>query len=235
MKDSFKELLGKAWGKTKEAFTPRKPKLATVFKLIALILVLGVLFLMSFVIISTAIVEAQSPDVLAVDATPSEKAEYIIVFGALVRADGTLSDMLRDRVETGVRLYKAGVAPKILMSGDSENDDYDETTAMKKYAVEQGVPEEDVICDPYGLSTYDSVWRAKNIYKIESAVLVTQEYHLYRALYISDKLGVKTVGASADLDTYRGQFMRDLREIAARVKDFFLVQTDGIPKYTENK
>lgn len=229
----MKEALSEFWIKTKEAFTPRRPKRSTAIKFIAFLLGLCVLFGLSVIIISAAVKGSQKEKALAVGNTPTAKADYIIVFGALVRQDGTLSDMLRDRVETGVRLYKEGAADKILMTGDSENADYDETTAMKKYAVEQGVPEEDIVCDPYGLSTYDSLWRVKNVYKIEKAVLVTQEYHLYRALYIAEKLGISSVGVSADLDRYRNQFMRDIREIAARAKDFFLVETNGIPKYTE--
>ena len=229
----MKETLSRFLAKTKEAFTPHRPKRSTVIKILTFLLGLCVLFGLSVVIISAAVAGSQKENTLAVGNTPTAKADYIIVFGALVRQDGTLSDMLRDRVETGVRLYKEGAADKILMTGDSENADYDETTAMKEYAVEQGVPKEDIICDPYGLSTYDSVWRAKNVYNIKKAVLVTQVYHIYRALYISEKLGISAVGVSADLDTYRNQFMRDIREIAARAKDFFLVETKGIAKYTQ--
>ncbi len=232
---TLKELFLSVIDKIREAFTPRRPTRATVIKSVSFLVGLCVLFGLSVVIISASVVASQKNDVLAVGETPSAKADCIIVFGALVRADGTLSDMLRDRVEVGIRLYKEGVAEKLLMSGDSENDDYDETSAMKKYAVEQGVPEADIICDPYGLSTYDSVWRAKNVYGLKNAVLVTQKYHLYRALYISEKLGLSAIGAAADLDTYRNQLMRDVREIAARAKDFFLIMTDGSPKYTENK
>ena len=163
----------------------------------------------------------------------SEKipADCVLVFGALVRADGTLSDMLADRVITGVELYKKGLAEKIIMSGDSENEDYDETGAMKRFAMELGVPEEDIICDRYGLSTYDSVWRAKNVYGMKTLLLVTQEYHLYRALYICEKLSVSAKGVGADLNTYGGQLGRDIREIAARAKDFFFVLTKAEPSY----
>ncbi len=222
------------WSKTREAFTLRRPKKVTVIKLICFIAALCLIFASSVFIISLSLVASQRGAVLAVGATPEDQnAECIIVFGALVRADGSLSDMLRDRVETGVRLYFEGVADKIVMSGDSENDGYDEVGAMKKYAVEKGVPEEDVICDPYGLSTYDSVWRAKNVYGFKRVVLVTQEYHLYRALYIGEKLSLDAVGVSADLDSYAGQLIRDIREVAARAKDFFQVQMNGTPKYGE--
>jgi vancomycin permeability regulator SanA len=97
--------------------------------------------------------------------------------------------------------------------------------------MELGVPEEAIICDPYGLSTYESVWRSKNVYGVKSAVIVSQKYHLYRGLYICEKLGVEALGAPADLNTYGGQTLRDIREIAARFKDFFLVLLGGTPKY----
>ena len=220
--------------KTKEAFTPRKPRKATVIKLLCFIAALCLLLGLSAFVLSEAIAASQRELVYGVGETPKfEGAECILVFGAKVKADGTLSDMLNDRVETGVRLYFDGVAEKIVMSGDSENADYDEVRAMKAYAIALGVPEEDIICDGYGLSTFDSIWRAKNVYGFKRVVLVTQEYHLYRALYIGDKLGVEAVGVSADIRTYRGQFLRDLREVAARDKDFFQLLVGGNAEYTE--
>lgn len=234
MKASFTDLLKEFWVRTKTAFTPRKPKRSDIFRSIIFIGLILLMIALSAFVISAAIVSSQRSDVFVTEYAPENgNADCILVFGALVRDDGTLSDMLRDRVTTGVRLYKAGAADKIIMSGDSEFDGYDETGAMKRYAMESGVPEKDIICDPYGLSTYDSIWRAKNVYGMKNVLLVTQEYHLYRALYISDKLGLDAIGCSADLDTYSGQLIRDIREIAARAKDFFLVQTGGTPKYTE--
>lgn len=232
MKKALTEIFGSFWEKTKEAFTPRKPQKKTWIKLAAFVILLALVFCASVVTLSGAVCAAYAVDIVSVGKTPeTDGADCILVFGALVRADGTLSDMLRDRVETGVRLYFEGVADKILMSGDSENEDYDETGAMREYAIGLGVPAEDILCDPYGLSTYDSVWRAKNVYGFDSAVLVSQEYHLYRGLFISDRLALDAIGVSADLETYRGQLMRDIREVAARAKDFFLTLTGGLPKY----
>ena len=234
MKQETKKFFLDIKNKIKEAFTPRKPKRATVIKLLCFIAALCLLALSSPFIISGSIALSQKDRVHAVDETPaSADFDYIVVFGAKVKADGTLSDMLSDRVETGVRLYFEGVADKILMSGDSEESDYDEVRAMKNYAVELGVPEEDIVLDGYGLSTYDSVIRAKEVYGAKRLVLVTQEYHLYRALYISDKLGVEALGVSADIRTYRGQIARDVREVLARVKDFYMILIDAEAQYGE--
>lgn len=149
-----------------------------------------------------------------------EDVDCIIVLGCQVKADGSLSKMLRDRLIRGVELYKAGAAPKLLMSGDHGRVDYDEVAAMKGYATDNGVPSEDVFMDHAGFSTYETVWRAKKIFGADKVIIVTQEYHLYRALYIADKLGIEAYGVSADLNTYGGQYIRDFREILARNKDF---------------
>ena len=157
-----------------------------------------------------------SPD----EASALEDVDCIIVLGCQVKADGSLSKMLRDRLITGVELYKRGAAPKLLMSGDHGREDYDEVAAMKGYAIENGIPSEDVFMDHAGFSTYETVWRAKEIFGADKVIIVTQEYHLYRALYIADKLGVEAYGVAADLSAYGGQYIRDFREILARNKDF---------------
>ena len=160
-------------------------------------------------------------DILSPDeASALEDVDCIIVLGCQVKADGSLSKMLRDRLITGVELYKRGAAPKLLMSGDHGREDYDEVAAMKSYAIENGVPSEDVFMDHAGFSTYETVWRAKEIFGADKVIIVTQEYHLYRALYIADKLGIEAYGVAADLNTYGGQYIRDFREILARNKDF---------------
>ena len=160
------------------------------------------------------IVSADSGDVMGADA--------ILVLGAGIKKDGSPSDMLADRIKVGVSLYEAGASDVLLMSGDGARKGYDETATMKRVAVEAGVPESNVVCDTLGLSTYESILRARDEYGAKRIVIVTQEYHLYRALYIADRLGVSAVGVSADLRPYRGQTYRELREILARVKDFMM-------------
>ena len=166
-------------------------------------------------------------------AEPEEagKADCIIVLGCLVKADNSLSDMLRDRLDRAIELYKSGAAPKIIMSGDHGREDYDEVNAMKKYAVENGVPSEDVFMNHAGFSTYETVYRAKAVFQAEKVIIVTQKYHLYRAVYIAEKLGLQVRGVASDYHVYAGQKMRDVREILARCKDFASVVLRPEPTY----
>ena len=145
--------------------------------------------------------------------------ECIMVLGAAVRPDGTPCKMLRDRLDLGIALYKQGVAPKLLFSGDNGQVVYNEVNAMRKYAVNAGVPEEDIFLDHAGFSTYESVYRAKAIFDVDSMVVVTQKYHLYRTLYGCRRMGVAALGAAAK-DTNKGQEVREVREVLARDKDF---------------
>lgn len=158
-------------------------------------------------------------------------ADCILVLGCGVKPDGRPSDMLYDRIKRGVELYKKGAAPKILMSGDHGRKDYDEVNVMKKYALNMGVPEEDIFMDHAGFSTYESLYRAKKIFQADNVILVTQKYHLYRGLYIAEKLGINALGIGADYHVYAGQRGRDLREFLARVKDFFICIIKPLPKY----
>lgn len=156
--------------------------------------------------------------------TPEQAGEFdadcILVLGCLVREDGSPSNMLHDRLQCGVELYQAGASGKILMSGDHGQESYDEVNAMKRFALEAGVPSEDVFMDHAGFSTYESIYRAKEIFGAKKVIIVTQKYHLYRALYIAKSLGLEAVGVAADSRSYTNQIYRELREILARNKDF---------------
>ncbi|MBQ4031486.1 MAG: YdcF family protein [Bacilli bacterium] len=157
--------------------------------------------------------------------------DCIIILGAGVRKDGTPSPMLRDRLDAGIELYKRGVAPKIIMTGDHGQNRYDEVTAMKQYAINKGVPSEDIFMDHAGFSTYDSMFREKEVFEVKKAVIVTQKYHMYRALYIANKLGIEARGVPAEDIKYSGQLGRDIREVLARTKDYFKVIIKPNPKY----
>ena len=148
----------------------------------------------------------------------TQEYDCILVLGAGVR-DGSPRPMLQDRLDYAIDLYKNNVAPKLIMSGDHGRKDYDEVNIMKDYAIEKGVPSEDIFMDHAGFSTYESIYRARDIFKAEKMVIVTQEYHLFRALYISNRLGVEAVGYASDPRVYSGQLYRELREILARDKD----------------
>jgi len=153
------------------------------------------------------------------EAADLSDVDCILVLGCLVKSDGNPSDMLNDRLLRGVELYNFGAAPKLLMSGDHGRSDYDEVYAMKTYAMDSGIPSEDVFMDHAGFSTYESIYRARDIFQAKKILIVSQEYHLYRALYIADALGLEAYGVSSDYRSYSGQSMREIREILARIKD----------------
>ncbi len=185
--------------------------------------------------VNALIVSSAKENVItAQEAAELEGVDCIIVLGCLVRSDGTLSDMLCDRVERGIEVYelmaqKSGA--KLLMSGDHGTVEYDEVNAMKQYAIEKGIDSEQIFMDHAGFSTYESIYRAKEIFSAERVVIITQEYHLYRALYIADALGLEAYGVASDQRTYSGQTMRDVREILARNKDFLTSLFKPKPTY----
>jgi vancomycin permeability regulator SanA len=166
----------------------------------------------------------------AQEAAQLEGIDCIIVLGCQVKPNGTPSHMLHDRLQRGVELYQMNAAPKILMSGDHGRVEYNEVATMKQFALDEGVPSEDVFMDHAGFSTYETMYRAKEVFDAHKVIIVTQEYHLYRALYIADKLGLDAYGVSSDYRTYAGQIVRDVREVLARCKDF--VTTIFKPKPT---
>lgn len=190
---------------------------AVIFVVLGIVLLIGI----AAVSLSVYMVKATEKNIFTADTFKNdEKADCILILGAGVKDDKP-KPMLRDRLLAGIELYKSGAAKKIIMSGDHGRADYDEVNVMRAFALEQGVRAEDIFLDHAGFSTYDSVYRAKNIFGAENIIIVSQKYHLYRALYISEKLDVKAAGVSANLNTYGGQLKRDIREIIARDKDFF--------------
>lgn len=159
-----------------------------------------------------------------------EEVDCILVLGAGIWGDKP-SPMLQDRLDTAIKLYKDGVSNKIIMTGDHGTKEYDEVNIMKDYAINQGIPSEDIFMDHAGFSTYESIYRARDIFKVKKMVIVTQEYHLYRALYIANSLGVKSYGVNSDPRKYAGQMYRELREILARNKDFIYGIVKPKPTY----
>ncbi len=164
------------------------------------------------------------------EATELENVDLVIVLGCFVRNDGTPSHMLEDRIDFGVKLYKLGVSEKLLLSGDSRYEGYDEVGTMKRVSVENGVPKEAIITDGYGLSTYDSIKRAKELYDCDNIVIVTQKYHLYRAIYIAEQLGIEAHGVASNPREYSGQVFRDAREVLSRAKDLVFCIIDAEPE-----
>ena len=153
------------------------------------------------------------------DYTKLSNIDCIIVLGAGIW-NNEPSPMLEDRLLEGINLYKNNVSNKIIMSGDHGRAEYDELNIMKNYAIERGVKSEDIFMDHAGFSTYESIYRAKAIFKAKRIVIVTQKYHLYRALYIAKQLDLEAYGVGADPRQYVGATYREIREILARDKDF---------------
>lgn len=149
--------------------------------------------------------------------TEVPQSRAAVVFGAGLLHDGTPSPVLKDRVATAVGLYQAGKVEKILMSGDNRFVDYNEPAAMKEYAISMGVLEDAIVLDYAGRRTYDTCYRAKEIFGLQEAILVTQRYHLPRALFTCQGMGISVNGVAADLRQYHTHSLRfwSLRELPA--------------------
>lgn len=145
--------------------------------------------------------------------------DYILVLGAGIKAKRP-SPMLEDRLKKSINLYQSKVSPKILVSGDQINDDYDEVNVMKNYLLENNIPSQEIISDDLGISTYASVYRAKYIYHAKNIIIVTQKYHLPRSLYIANALNIHAYGIPSNQRKYTNQEKREIREVLARTKDF---------------
>lgn len=153
------------------------------------------------------------------EASKLEDIDCILVLGAGIWGDKP-SPMLEDRLLTGIELYNNNISDKIVMSGDHGQKEYDEVNIMKEYAIEKGIESSNIFMDHAGFSTYESIYRLKEIFKAKKVVIVTQKYHLHRALYIAKQLGLEAYGVNSDPRNYQGQTFREIREILARNKDF---------------
>lgn len=213
--------------KKKRFALPRGLKITLIAILLLGILSVGTLFgidaYVRFSVSDRILTEKQAAQLQDIDC--------IVVLGCKVYDDGTPSAMLEDRLKRSISLYKLGAAPKLLMSGDHGQTSYDEVNAMKQYAVDNGIPSVDVFMDHAGFSTYETMYRAKEVFCAKKILIVTQEYHLYRSLYIAQALGLEAYGVSANYRRYANQSGMDLREILARVKDFGMCIVKPEPTY----
>ena len=188
-------------------------------KIIIIILSLILLSIVGILTVNFYVVLSTKSRIISIDeAKDLTYVDCILVLGAGVYGNKP-RPMLEDRILTGIELYNNGVAKKIIMSGDHGQEDYDEVNVMKSYAIDEGINSSDIFMDHAGFSTYDSIYRLKEIFEVDKVVIVTQEYHLYRALYIAKELEIEAYGVSANLRDYPGQFKREVREILARDKD----------------
>ena len=173
---------------------------------------LGVLYgVMCYSYVQRASVYIQQPD----EVTPAFVA---IVLGAKVQADGQPSAVLRDRLLTAVDLYQQGTVEKILLSGDNGQQEYDEVNGMRVFMLEHGIPPEDLFLDHAGFDTYDSMVRARAVFGVTSAIIVTQRFHGPRAIFLARSQGIEAFGVAADRQQYRGAVQFQLREILASIK-----------------
>lgn len=163
------------------------------------------------------------------------KVDCIMVLGAGLQEDGKPSLVLRDRLERGIELYKQGVSNRLLMTGDHGRSGYDEVAAMKQYAVDAGVPAECIFMDHAGFSTYESMYRARDVFEVKSLAIVTQPYHVYRAVYAARELGMAAYGTPSKETVYRGSWILEWREKLARAKDFVWLIVKPEPTYLGEK
>lgn len=211
--------------------TKGKRILKTLLKIIIILACFGIFCIIAALGVSEYVVKSSEPYILSEkEAGELENIDCILVLGCRVNGE-TPSPMLLDRLKVGARLYSEKAAPKLLMSGDHGRKDYDEVNSMKKYAMEQGIPDEDIFMDHAGFSTYESMYRARDVFAAKRILIVTQSYHLSRAVYIARKLGLEAYGVPSDLQSYTRQVYYDTREILARDKDFIFTVLKPEPTY----
>ena len=199
-------------------------------KVVIIFLVMAVASAIGIFAIDFHVNRVGSKYILSPEKVPESDA--IIVLGAYVYPNGRLSDMLKDRVDTGLELYNNGKGKKLLLSGDHGQTTYDEVNGMKNYVKAKGVKAEDIFMDHAGFSTYETMYRARDVFKAKKVIIVTQEYHLKRAVYLARSLGMDAYGVTSDKQKYRGMAMYKVREILARCKAFSCINvTKPKPKF----
>lgn len=192
---------------------------------------LGIIFCILILLHSNKVVSSYSEGNIFDINDELPQVQAIMILGSRVYANGKMSDILKDRVDTAIRIYKRGDAPKILMSGDNGQETYDEVNTVRTYLIAQGIPAEDIFLDHAGFDTYDSMYRARDIFKVNSLLISTQDFHLPRAIYLAQNLGIEAYGVSADRHEYIGVARSEFREKLARVKAWFNIVLKSQPKY----
>ena len=196
-------------------------------------LILAALLLAAPLLIDRAVVATSEPYLVSEEEAKTLQADCILILGAGVWEGDRPSPVLQDRLRDGIALYESGAAARLLMSGDHGRKEYDEVNVMKAFAMERGVPSSHIFMDHAGFSTYESMYRARDVFKAQRIIIVTQQYHLYRAIYIARALGLDAYGFAVS-DAYTAQIHRQLRnarEMLARVKDFFYCAIKPLPTY----
>ncbi|MBR3818486.1 MAG: YdcF family protein [Clostridia bacterium] len=198
-------------------------------KIIIAVICTGIICSAAVLGINFYVVKSSEKYILDMDKA-GEGYDCVLVLGCGVWGERP-SHMLEDRLLVGIELCKNGASEKLLMSGDHGRDEYDEVNVMKKFATDRGLDSGDVFMDHAGFSTYESMYRARAIFKAKKVLIVTQEYHLYRAIFVARRLGLEAYGVTSDLRDYGGQIFRDIREILARNKDLVYTIFQPEPTY----
>lgn len=178
-----------------------------------------------------AVVLAAGRGIVAFPSGEITHSPVVIVLGASVLRSGQPSDILADRLKVASELYAEGLADKVLVSGDNGQEGYDEVNVMRAYLLDAGVAPDDLFLDHAGFDTYDSVYRARYVFGVTDAIFVTQSYHLPRALFLADAIGIRAQGVSSDLQPYVQQAWFSARESLARVKAVLDVLFSAEPEY----
>lgn len=188
-------------------------------------IIVALLLFCVVIVVNRMVVTSTEDKIVSLDRLDSVDKTYsaIVVLGAGLQKDGSPSHMLEDRLKGAISLYRKGASEIIVLSGDNSGESYDEVTAMERYCLQAGIPSEAILRDEVGFSTYDTVYNTVKKLGYDNIIFVTQEYHLYRALYLADKMGADADGLASDPRTYSGQIVRDIREYLARTKDFFKI------------
>ncbi len=193
----------------------------------ALVVVAGLV-----VLVTNLIIVQSAEGYIAQSPQEAPRAQVAIVLGAKVYSSGIPAPMLKDRLDTGIALYRLGKVDKLLLSGDHGQKTYDEVNTMLDYVVARGVPDEDVFTDHAGFSTYDTMYRARDVFAVTDALIVTQGFHLTRAVYTARALGLEATGVAADIQPYANERRFAMRDWLARIKAFVQLHvTKPLPRY----
>ncbi|MBO4395595.1 MAG: YdcF family protein [Eubacterium sp.] len=198
--------------------------------LIGLFVVVGIILCM--VGINTVVTIKANKYIVTNESDLPKGVDAIIVLGAGLLPENQPGTVLKDRLDTAIKLYKDGYSDRLLMSGDHGDDYHNEVRVMKDYAVSQGVPEDDVFMDHAGFSTYETMVRADRVFQVKTCIIVTQEYHMYRSVYIARSVGLNACGYVSDIHVDELKYIPlEMREFLARVKAFFDVIIKPDPEY----
>jgi len=199
-------------------------------KKIILASVIGLVLIIFVILGVEAIFQKQTSSLIYGEITDIPPAKTVIILGASVHADGKLSPILQDRVDTAIKLYENGKVENFLVTGDHRSDDYNEVAAMVGYLEKNGIDKNIISADHAGLDTYDSMYRAGKLFEIESAIVVTQKFHLPRTLFIAKNLGFDYRGFAADQRAYQTEYRLKQREKLANLKALWEVLLKKKPR-----